>query len=371
MRTAFGLRAFLATAAATALVLASPGEACGPPPTLRELVRDAVRVVLVRAVDRQHVPSGDCACCDGQERVVYQVLETWKGPHEPYLELIEWPGAEGAAPPPAASLLVLFATETEAGESPALFPRPVRTFRTLDAPEIAVLREAVERGIELAASDPHDADRPRAHVLASLRHGATRLDGLLEAWRPRWARRPEIRFDDEEARELAEILAREEAPGQELAAVASLLDGRLTPSFRALALRRLDEAFASEKPVPWADSLLSALDPGATDLCDRDDGEPDASATPEPEMPAPSTRKVEDAEEPGLEPGSTPGPLETDEAIEAEIRAFEARMREDEARRLACWTGRRARWSERRPTLEVPPRDPTPRPSRRELPRRG
>lgn len=369
MRTAFGSRVLLATAAAAGLALASPGEACGPPPTLRELVRDAVRVVLVRAVDRQHVPSGDCACCDGQERVVYQVIETWKGPHEPYLELIEWPGGEGAAPPPAASLLVLFATETEAGESPVLFPRPVRTFRTLDAPEIAVLRDAVERGLELAASDPPDPERLRAHVLESLRHAATRLDGLLEAWRPRWARRPEIRFDDDEARELADVVAKELATGDELAAVGSLLGGRLTPSFRALALRRLDEAFASEKPVPWADPLLRVLDADATDLCDRDDDE--TPAAEEPGTTVPPSEPAGDAEEPEVEAGAAPDPLESDEAMEAEIRAFEARMREEEARRLACWTERRARWSERRPTLEVPARDPEPRRSRAELPRRG
>ena len=114
-----------------------------------------------------------------------------------------------------------------------------------------MVREAVDRAAVLARQgEPPDPGLLRAHIVESLLQAATRVDGLNEASRLAWA--PQLTplvLSDGEARDVEAAAVRDDLQGWELAQFLALLDGAPSPELRALVLKRVDEAVASEEPV--------------------------------------------------------------------------------------------------------------------------
>lgn len=241
----------------------APASACGPPPTLRRLAGHVERIALVRAVERRPLPPSDCACtCGPRDRVTFEVLEAWKGAPMERFEL-DRPSSEK----PEAPVLVVGLFPGRDGP-PAVFPL-LGQEHVVDT-DIPILRDAVGRAVALA--EQGETPSPallRVHILESLRHPITRSDGLLEAWERGSDADIHEFLSEAEASELASVVEKENPSGEALAALEPILGNRLTPGLRALALTRLDEAFASAKPDPveWAEPLLRALGWAEPDAC--------------------------------------------------------------------------------------------------------
>lgn len=270
------LRALTFAIAVTCAAWSTPASACGPPPTLRELAGGVERIALVRAVERRQLPPSDCACsCTSEDRVTFEVLEAWKGAP---MERFEMDRPSSSKQEALVLLVGLFPGRD--GEPPEVYPI-LRTESIVDA-DVSVLRDAVGRAVALA--EQGDTPSPallRSHILESLRHPVTRGDGLLEAWQLQGDAGLHDFLSEAEARDLASVVEKENPGGEALANLEPILGNHLTPGLRELAMKRLDEAFASTKPEPvgWAEPLLQLLgwaEPGACA------GEAEADAAEEP-----------------------------------------------------------------------------------------
>lgn len=259
----------------------APASACGPPPTLREFAAHTEQIALVHAVERKQVPSEDCACsCFPQERVTFEVLETWKGsPMETF---------EMDLPSDAPAVMVVGRFRQDDGDEEPSRPQRILSLEGLDDPGLPALRAAASRAVALAeqGAEPDPASL-RAHILESLRHPTTRLDGLVEAWGVVGGPALKGFLSDAEAADLASVVVKERPTGEGLALLEPLLAGRLTPGLREVVLQRLDEAFASEEPEPveWAEPLLLLLGRETADA-DADEVEevaPDAADAVDPD----------------------------------------------------------------------------------------
>jgi hypothetical protein len=262
----------------------APASACGPPPTLREFAAHAEQIALVHAVERKQVPAEDCACsCFPQERVTFEVLETWKGSPMATFEM--------DLPTDAPAVMVVGRFRQDDGDEEPARPQRILSLEGLDDPGLPALRAAASRAVALAEQgDEPDPASLRAHILESLRHPTTRLDGLVEAWGVVGG--PGIKgfLSDAEAADLASVVAKERPTGERLALLEPLLAGRLTPGLREIVLQRLDVAFASEEPEPveWAEPLLLLLgwekaDDGADENTAAEEEEPAEVSGPEQE----------------------------------------------------------------------------------------
>ena len=286
--------AIRAIAVATGLACAATaarGHACGPPPTLRQYVASAEPVLLVRAIESRQVPAEDCTCaCDSRERVTFEVLESWTGDGPRTLEMDLYP--DPAGPPPV--LLLVGTYDPEEGGPPGHFT--IHLFKDLDDPAVAVMREAVDRAAVLARQgDSPDPGLLRIHIVESLLQAATRLDGLNEASRLAWSpQSTPLVLSDGEARDVEAAAVRDDLQGWELVQLLALLDGAPGPELRALVLKRVDEAVASEEPVSYlVDLLLQAL--GAEhrpllEIADAEGSEEEAL----PGVPSADGREVEE-----------------------------------------------------------------------------
>lgn len=251
--------AIRAMAVATCLacaVISTRGHACGPPPTLRQLVASAEPILLVQAVERRQVPAEECTCgCESQERITFEVLESWTGggPRTLVMDLYSDP----EEPQPAMLLVGTF--NREQGASPGYFP--IHSFKDRDDPAVDVVREAVNRAVVLARQGEFpDTGLLRVHIVASLLHAATRVDGLNEALRLAWAREATpLVLSDREAEDVAAAAVRDDLKSWELAQVLALFDEVTSPELRELVLKRVDEAVGSEEPEYLVDLFLRAL----------------------------------------------------------------------------------------------------------------
>lgn len=286
--------AIRAIAVATGLACAATsarGHACGPPPTLRQYVASAEPILLVRAVERRRVPAEDCDCaCDSRERVTFEVVESWTGGGPRTLDMDLY--SDPAGPPPV--LLLVGTYDPEEGGPPEHFA--IHLFKDLDDPAVAVMRKAVERASVLARQgDSPEPGLLRIHIVESLLQAATRPDGLNEASRLAYAPEPApLVLSDGEARDVDAAAVRDDLQGWELVQVLALLDEALSPELRALVLRRVDEAVASEEPRSYLiDPLLHALGSEHGPLLEIEDdvGSEDEAL---PGVPSEDEREVEE-----------------------------------------------------------------------------
>ncbi len=320
------LRALTFAIALACAAWSTPASACGPPPTLRELAGSVERIALVRAVERRQLPPSDCACtCTSDDRVTFEVLEAWKGPAIDRFEL-DLP----SSPKPEALVLVVGLFPGRDGESPE--PYPILGREGIADADIPVLRDAVGRAVALA--EQGDTPAPallRAHILDSLRHPVTRGDGLLEAWELQSEAGLHEFLSDAEANDLVSVLEKENPDGEGLAILGPILGKRLTPALRELALKRLDEAFASTKPEPvdWAEPLLQLLGWEAPGSCAGDAG---ADAVEE------GTEADESVDEPTM-------------PTEQQLQRWKEEQARYEAKEREKWQQLRASWPALRRTL--------------------
>ena len=291
--------AIRAMAVATCLacaVISTRGHACGPPPTLRQLVASAEPILLVQAVERRQVPAEECTCgCESQERITFEVLESWTGggPRTLVMDLYSDP----EEPQPAMLLVGTF--NREQGASPGYFP--IHSFKDRDDPAVDVVREAVNRAVVLARQGEFpDTGLLRVHIVASLLHAATRVDGLNEALRLAWAREATpLVLSDREAEDVAAAAVRDDLKSWELAQVLALFDEVTSPELRALVLKRVDEAVGSEEPEYLVDLFLRALRsecPPSVEVEGEEGGEgealPDAPLADELEYEEPTAEEM-------------------------------------------------------------------------------
>lgn len=263
--------AIRAMAVATCLACAatsSRGHACGPPPTLRQIVASAEPILLVQAVERRPVPAEEFNCgCESQERITFEVLESWTGggPQTLVMDLYSRPDE----PQPA---MLLVGTFNREGEVPPEY-FPIHPFKDRDDPAVGVAREAVNRAVVLARQgESPDPGLLRVHIVASLLEAATRVDGLNEASRLARAREATpLVLSDQEAEDVAAAAVRDDLKSWELAQVLALLDTVTNPELRALVLKRVDEAVGSEEPEYLVDLFLRALDSGCQPLLEIED----------------------------------------------------------------------------------------------------
>ncbi len=323
--------AIRAMAVATCLACAAIStrvHACGPPPTLRQLVASAEPILLVQAVERSQVPAEECTCgCESQERITFEVLESWTGggPRTLVIDLYSDPDE----PQPAMLLVGTF--NRERGVPPEYFP--IHSFKDRDDPAVGVVREAVNRAAVLARQgESPDPGLLRVHIVESLLQAATRVDGLNEASRLAWAREPTpLVLSDQEAEDVAAAAVRDDLKGWELAQVLALLDEVTSPELRALVLKRVDEMVGSEEPEYLVDVYLRALSPECQPLLEIEDEE-------------------------GVEGEVLPDALPTDGLEYEEPTAEEMRRWQEEADRLAViekqrWSEFREAWPALRKTL--------------------
>lgn len=323
--------AIRAMAVATCLACAAistRGNACGPPPTLRQYVSSAEPILLVQAVERSPMPAEECTCgCESQERITFEVLESWTGggPRTLVMDLYSGPDE----PQPAMLLVGTF--NREQGDSPGYFP--IHSFKDRDDPAIGVVREAVNRAAVLARQGEFpDPGLLRVHIFESLLQAATRVDGLNEASRLAWAREPTpLVLNDREAADVAAAAVRDDLKGWELAQVLALFEEVTSPELRALALKRVDEAVGSEEPDYLVDLFLRALGLECEPLLEIEDEE-ELEAEAMPDAPPADGQ-------------------EYDEPTEEEMRRWQ-----EEASRLAAienqkWSEFREAWPALRKTL--------------------
>lgn len=323
--------AIRAMAVATGLACAAistRGFACGPPPTLRQFVASAEPILLVQPVERRQVPAEECTCgCESQERITFEVLESWTGggPRTLVMDLYSDPDE----PQPAMLLVGTF--NKERGVPPVYFP--IHAFKDRDDPAVGVVREAVNRAAVLARQgESPDPGLLRVHIVESLLQAATRVDGLNEASRLAWAREPTpLVLSEQEAEDVAAAAVRDDLKGWELAQVLALLDTVTNPELRALVLNRVDEAVGSEEPDYLVDLFLRALGSECQPL-----------------------REIEDEE--GVEGEALPDAPPADGLEYEEPTAEEMRRWQEEANRLAAvenqrWSEFREAWPALRKTL--------------------
>jgi|GEM_PF-6540657 len=322
------IRAMVVATGLACAAIPTRGHACGPPPTLRQVVASAEPVLLVQAVERRQVPAEECTCgCESQERVTFEVLESWTGGGPRTLVMDLYSGADEPRP----ELLLVGTFNRERGASPVCFP--IHAFKDRDDPAVGVVREAVNRAAVLARQgESPDPGLLRAHIVASLLQSATRVDGLNEASRLAWAREPAaLVLSDQEAEDVAAVAVRDDLKGWELAQVLALLGKVTSPELRALVLKRVDEAVGSEEPDYLVDLFLRALG---------------SACQP--------TLEIENEE--GVEGEALPGAPAADGLEYEEPTAEEMRRWEEEANRLAeiekqRWTEFRGAWPDLRKTL--------------------
>lgn len=272
------LRAMAVVTCLACAAISTRGHACGPPPTLRQTIASAEPILLVQAVERRQVPAEECTCgCESQERVTFEVLESWTGggPRTLVMDLYSGPDE----PHPAMLLVGTFNQEQGA----VLGYFPIHSFKDRDDPAVGVVREAVNRAAVLARQGEFpDPGLLRAHIVESLLQAATRVDGLNEASRLAWAREPTpLVLSDQEAEAVAAAAVRDDLKSWELAQVLALFEEVTSPELRALALKRVDEAIGSEEPDYLVDLFLRALGSERQPLLEiEDEEELEAEALP-------------------------------------------------------------------------------------------
>jgi hypothetical protein len=322
------IRAMAVVALLACAAVSNRGQACGPPPTLRQYVASAEPILLVQAVGRSPVPAEECTCgCESQVRMTFDVLESWTGDGPRTLVMDLYSGPDEPRP----AILLVGTFNREQGASTRHFP--IHAFEDRDDPAVGVMREAVGRAVVLARhGETPDPGLLRVHIVESLLQAATRVDGLNEASRLAWAREPTpFVLNDQEAEAVAAAAVRDDLKGWELAQVVALLQEAPSPELRALVLKRVDEAVGSEEPEYLVDLYLRALGLECQPLLDIED-------------------------EDGVEGEALPGALPVDGLEYEEPTVEEMRRWQEEADRLAAtekqrWSEFREAWPALRKTL--------------------